>query len=220
MCGSTIPHLSRAPPSVPRQILPIVRFPVTSPANRQAARIRWCRLLPWCKLRPPTGKFDLKAAFWQSFGVTFFFEAWRVAFDPGMRWNLAHKPFYHDWFASYGGYNMKRWGDGDDFVVNDVGHPLEGAVFARNFLHQRPQEQRCHREAPRILDEPAESAGMGRRMVNGNRDRPDQRDEFRQSGRIHLCSGLRHVFDLPEQSEVSQAAHQQHGLDRLCRLLR
>jgi hypothetical protein len=89
----------------------------------------------------PSGKFDLKGAFWQSFGVTFFFEAWRVAFDPGMRWNIAHKPFFHDWFASYGGYDMKRWGDGDDFVVNDVGHPLEGAVFARVFLQNSPNSQ-------------------------------------------------------------------------------
>src|ERR1019366_8734034 len=89
----------------------------------------------------PSGKFDLKSAFWQSFGVTFTFEAWRAAFDPGMRWNLAHKPFVHDWFASYAGYNMKRWGDGDDFLVNDVGHPLEGAVFARVFLQNSPNTQ-------------------------------------------------------------------------------
>jgi hypothetical protein len=89
----------------------------------------------------PSGKFDLKSAFWQSFGVTFTFEAWRAAFDPGMRWNLAHKPFVHDWFASYAGYNMKRWGDGDDFLVNDVGHPLEGAVFARVFLQNSPNSQ-------------------------------------------------------------------------------
>ena len=90
---------------------------------------------------PPSGKFDLKAAFWQSFGETVFFQAWRVAFDPGLRWNLVHKPFFHDWFASYGGYNMQRWGDGDDFVVNDVGHPLEGAVFARAFLQNSPNSQ-------------------------------------------------------------------------------
>ncbi len=89
----------------------------------------------------PYGKFDLKAAFWQSFGENFFFQVWRVAFDPGMRWDLAHKPFFHDWFASYGGYNMKRWGDGDDFVVNDIGHPLEGAVFARTFLQNSPKSQ-------------------------------------------------------------------------------
>jgi hypothetical protein len=90
---------------------------------------------------PQSGKFDLKAAFWQSFGENFFFQVWRVAFDPGMRWNLAHKPFFHDWFASYGGYDMHRWGDGDNFVVNDVGHPLEGAVFARSFLQNSPNSQ-------------------------------------------------------------------------------
>src|ERR1019366_7271980 len=61
---------------------------------------------------PPFGKFDMKSAFWQSFGVNFFFQVWRVAFDPGLRWNLVHKPFYHDWFASYPKYNMQRWGDG------------------------------------------------------------------------------------------------------------
>jgi hypothetical protein len=86
-------------------------------------------------------KFGFKAAFWQTFGENLFFHVWRVAFDPGMRWNLAHKPFVHDWLASYGGYNMKRWGDGDDFVVNDVGHPLEGAVFARTFLQNSPRSQ-------------------------------------------------------------------------------
>ena len=84
------------------------------------------------------GKFNLKGAFIQSFTVNMFFQAWRVAFDPGLRYEIAHKPFYHDWFASYAGYNMQRWGDGDDFVVNDVGHPLEGAVFARNFLINSP----------------------------------------------------------------------------------
>ncbi len=86
----------------------------------------------------PDMKFNLKGALFQSFEVTFFFETWRTAFDPSLRYNLAHKPFYHDWFASYAGYNMQRWGDGDDFIVNDVGHPLEGAVFAQNFLINSP----------------------------------------------------------------------------------
>ncbi len=87
----------------------------------------------------PTGKFDLKGAFWQSFGVIVFFEGWRAAFDPGLRWNLVHKPFFYDWWASYPTYNMHRWGDGDDFVVNDVGHPLEGGVFGRVYLQNDPK---------------------------------------------------------------------------------
>lgn len=83
-------------------------------------------------------KFNLKGALVQSFEVELFSQAWRVAFDPSLRYLVAHKPFFHDWFASYPGFNMHRWGDGDDFVVNDVGHPLGGAVFARNFLINSP----------------------------------------------------------------------------------
>jgi hypothetical protein len=53
--------------------------------------------------------------------------------------NSSHKPFVHDWFVSYTGYNLHRWGDGDDFIVNDVGHPLQGAEFARVFLQNDPR---------------------------------------------------------------------------------
>jgi hypothetical protein len=88
-----------------------------------------------------TGKFNLKGAFIESFNTNLFFDVWRVAFDPFMRYNLSHKPFFHDWFASYGGYDMGRWGDGDDFIVNDVGHPLEGGVFGRIFLIHSPNSQ-------------------------------------------------------------------------------
>ncbi len=86
-------------------------------------------------------KFNFKGAFVQTFSENLFFHVWRVAFDPGLRYNLAHKPFFHDWFSSYKGYDMSHWGDGDDFVVNDVGHPLEGAVFARSFLINSPRSQ-------------------------------------------------------------------------------
>jgi len=83
-------------------------------------------------------KFQWKPALLQTFESSLFFHVWRAAFDPGLRYELAHKPFFHDWFASYGGYNMHRWSDGDSFVVNDVGHPLEGAVFGRIYLQNDP----------------------------------------------------------------------------------
>jgi hypothetical protein len=88
---------------------------------------------------PKSTKFNLKGAFIQTFDENLFFHLWRVAFDPGIRYNLAHKPFWHDYAASFSGYDMSHWGDGDDFVVNDVGHPLEGAVFARTFLQNSPR---------------------------------------------------------------------------------
>jgi hypothetical protein len=91
-------------------------------------------------MRPPPReeRFNLKAAFWQSFSENLFFHLFRAATDPGMRWNLAHKPFVHDWFVSYKRIDLQRWGDGDDFIVNDLGHPLEGAVFAQTFLQNSP----------------------------------------------------------------------------------
>jgi hypothetical protein len=87
----------------------------------------------------PDQKFNLKGAMLQSFEFTMFNHAWRAIFDPSLRYQIAHKPFFHDWFASYGGYNLHRWSDGDDFVVNEVGHPLQGAVFSRIYLQNDPR---------------------------------------------------------------------------------
>jgi hypothetical protein len=41
---------------------------------------------------------------------------------------LGNKPFWHDYAASLKQFNMRRWNDGDSFVVNYVGHSLQGAV--------------------------------------------------------------------------------------------
>jgi hypothetical protein len=52
----------------------------------------------------------------------------RVASDEQIRTLLATKPFWHDYVASLRQFNMRRWNDGDDFLVNYVGHPMQGAV--------------------------------------------------------------------------------------------
>jgi len=79
-------------------------------------------------------KFHWGPALLQATNMTLFAHAWRAAWDPSLRYSLAHKPFFHDWFASYSGYDMSRWNDGDDFIVNDVGHPLGGAALGRVYL--------------------------------------------------------------------------------------
>jgi hypothetical protein len=33
---------------------------------------------------------------------------------------------------------MGRWGDGDDFLVNYIGHPLQGAVSGNIFIQNDP----------------------------------------------------------------------------------
>jgi hypothetical protein len=86
----------------------------------------------------PPERFHLKTALLQSFEFLMLQHAFRVADDPSLRYSLAHSPFFHNWFASYKGYDLKRWGDGDSFLVNDVGHPLQGAVASRIYLQNSP----------------------------------------------------------------------------------
>jgi hypothetical protein len=52
----------------------------------------------------------------------------RAASDDQIRNLLANKPFWHDYGASIRQFNMRRWNDGDDFLVNYTGHPMQGAV--------------------------------------------------------------------------------------------
>jgi hypothetical protein len=54
--------------------------------------------------------------------------SFRAASDDQIRTLLATKPFWHDYVASMRQFNMRRWNDGDDFLVNYVGHPMQGAV--------------------------------------------------------------------------------------------
>lgn len=64
----------------------------------------------------------------QSFNFLLIEHGFRIATDPFLRYLLWHKPFWHDWAASNQHFFFNQWGDGDDFIVNYIGHPLEGAV--------------------------------------------------------------------------------------------
>ncbi len=88
---------------------------------------------------PPSDKIQWKPAIIQTLEFTIFQHVWRAAWDPGLRYLVAHKPFWHDYGISLTDYNMNHWSDGDDFVVNDIGHPLEGAVFGRILLQNDPK---------------------------------------------------------------------------------
>ena len=48
--------------------------------------------------------------------------------DQDDRHILLNKPFWSDYFASLQQFNMGRWNDGDSFLVNYIGHPMQGAV--------------------------------------------------------------------------------------------
>lgn len=62
----------------------------------------------------------------------------RLAQDPSLRYQLAHQPFFHNWIRSFRGYDLKRWSDGDDFLVNGIAHPMQGAVASWIFIQNSP----------------------------------------------------------------------------------
>ncbi len=64
----------------------------------------------------------------QSFFFNTIESTFRIASDDQIRYLLATKPFWHDYFASMKQFNMRRWNDGDEFLVNYVGHPMQGSV--------------------------------------------------------------------------------------------
>jgi hypothetical protein len=79
---------------------------------------------------PPfdTETFHWKRAFTQSFKFLLEEHSFRMASDPLARHLVWHKRFWDDYLQSANHFVMSRWGDGDDFLINYIGHPMEGAV--------------------------------------------------------------------------------------------
>jgi hypothetical protein len=77
----------------------------------------------------------------QSVEFLLFEHAFRLVDDPYLRYLLFHKPFWHDYLASAGQFDMSRWGDGDDFLVNYIGHPMQGAVTGHIYVQNDPRSR-------------------------------------------------------------------------------
>lgn len=65
--------------------------------------------------------------------------AYRLATEPGTLTGVKG-PFFRDYFASV--RNLRGWRDGDEFFVNYVGHPLQGAVTGFIFINNDPAGRR------------------------------------------------------------------------------
>jgi len=74
----------------------------------------------------------------QSLGFLVFEHTFRLANDRYARHLLLHKSFWEDYGDSLQHFDMGRWGDGDDFLVNYIGHPLQGAVSGNIFIQNDP----------------------------------------------------------------------------------
>lgn len=64
----------------------------------------------------------------------------RLATEQGTRNNMGG-PFWPGYTNSVG--NLHGWSDGDPAYVNYIGHPMQGAVAGRLFIHNDPQFRRA-----------------------------------------------------------------------------
>jgi len=62
-------------------------------------------------------------------------QGYRLGTQPGTREALRGE-FFDDWFKSV--KSTKGWGDGDDFLTNYIGHPMEGSVVGNIFVQNDP----------------------------------------------------------------------------------
>jgi hypothetical protein len=75
----------------------------------------------------------------ESLEFLLFEHGFRLVDDPYLRYLLFHKPFWKDYLSSANQFDMSRWGDGDDFLVNYIGHPMQGGVTGNIYLQNDPR---------------------------------------------------------------------------------
>jgi len=73
----------------------------------------------------PINGFRWRSAIKQSLLFLAVEHGFRFATEPGTRADLKG-PFFRDWFESAS--NLRGWRDGDPFIVNYIGHAMQGAV--------------------------------------------------------------------------------------------
>lgn len=98
--------------------------------DRKATRVNWpmpdlSRTDQPAQQYPLNGGFRWNSALKQSLLFLTIEHGFRLGTEPSTRADLKG-PFFKDWFKSAS--NLRDWRDGDEFYVNYVGHPMQGAV--------------------------------------------------------------------------------------------
>lgn len=90
---------------------------------------------------PPTGPYNWRAMFRQSLEFTGIEDFYRLSTDEYMRYLIADGPYWHNYIASLEQWNMRRWNDGDDFLVDYIGHPMQGGVSGFIEIQNSPRQR-------------------------------------------------------------------------------
>lgn len=89
-----------------------------------------------------TEGYHWKGLLWQSFAFIGAENGFRLATDHYLRHLIAGGPYWRNYAESLQHWDMTRWSDGDDFVVDDIGHPMQGAVSAYIEIQNSPSQRR------------------------------------------------------------------------------
>ncbi len=81
-------------------------------------------------------RFQWKPAMSQAMTFLWIQHTFRFMTEPGTRAEL-RGPFFKDWFTSV--RRTRGWRDGDPFIVNYIGHPMQGAVTNYIYVHNDPR---------------------------------------------------------------------------------
>lgn len=115
----------KSPPDVPQDWRPDFFQPLPDHALDQDLGERYRR-----------DTFDWNAAFRQSMFFLGIEHAFRLATEKGTRAELKG-PFFKDYFKAV--RSLRGWDDGDPFLVNYIGHPMQGSVAGFIQIHNDPK---------------------------------------------------------------------------------
>lgn len=86
--------------------------------------------------------YHWKGLLWQSLGFISAEDTYRLFTDSYMRHLIADGPYWENYGIAMQHWDMNRWNDGDDFLVDDIGHPMQGAVSSFIAIQNSPKWQR------------------------------------------------------------------------------
>jgi hypothetical protein len=76
---------------------------------------------------------------WEAFESTAYENLGNIAFDSETRHDLANNPYWSTYFKCVHQFRYRQWRDDDNFMVDYVGHGLQGGIVASSFEQHDPK---------------------------------------------------------------------------------
>jgi hypothetical protein len=76
---------------------------------------------------------------WEAFEATAYEQAGNIGFDEETRHDLVTNPYWATYIKCVHQFRYRQWRDDDDFMVDYVGHGMQGAIVASSFEQHDPK---------------------------------------------------------------------------------